>query len=152
MRFQPVPMQGDHARAVVEWGFDSFYSFYDLRNWPEDIASWLDPENWADTFAVLDEQGELVGEYSFTPRQDGLEIGLTLRPDLNGKGHGKAFVERAVELALEIYPHDSLIIRVWELNGRARRVYEKAGFSVARREKVDLEGMPCSFLVLTRQR
>ena len=91
MRFQPVPMQGDHARAVVEWGFDSFYSFYDLRNWPEDIASWLAPENWADTFAVLDEQGELVGEYSFTPRQDGLEIGLTLRPDLNGKGHGKAF-------------------------------------------------------------
>jgi len=76
------------ARTIADWGFDSFYSFYDLRNAPDDMEEWLDPKNWNDTFAVLDERGGLVGEYSFTPRPDGLEIGLTMRPDLTGKGHG----------------------------------------------------------------
>ena len=152
MRFRPVPMREDHARAVVDWGFDSFNSFYDMSNWPEDVEEWLDPANWTDTFAVLDEEGELVGEYSFTPREDGLEIGLTLRPDLNGKGHGAEFVKGAVDLALQMYGHGKLIIRVWKLNARARRAYEKAGFHLVGEEKVELNGLPFTFLVMTRSR
>ena len=151
MRFRTVPMDREKAVAISQWTFGSFYSFYDLRNWPEDLEEWLDPANWGDTLAVLDDDGELVGEYSFTPDQDKVEIGLTLRPDLNGRGLGADFVAGAVQEAVSRYGHRTLVIRVWELNVRARKAYEKAGFVTCGKERVVLEGMPFTFLRLSRR-
>lgn len=145
-------MSAEHARAVADWCFDGIYSLYNLRNDPDEIASWLDPKNWGDTFAVLDRQGILVGEYSYTPGDGCLEIGLTLRPDLTGLGMGLEFLQASLDLARDRYEHKVFSIRVWELNARARKTYERAGFRTCAKEKMMINDMPFTFLVLTMDR
>ena len=53
-----------------------------LRQDPEDLEELLNPQNWQDFYdSVLDEQGTLVGLFSFRNEEDTVEIGLGLRPD-----------------------------------------------------------------------
>ena len=62
-------------------------------------------------------------------RPDGsLSIGLGLRPDLTGQGHGLALVMAGLAFAREHY-HPSLFrLYVYSWNERAIRVYRRAGF------------------------
>ncbi|MDD1771991.1 MAG: GNAT family N-acetyltransferase [Methanomassiliicoccales archaeon] len=151
MDLRTVPMNGDHAQKILDWCFDGIYSFYSMRNWAEEEWDVTDPDNWRSIYAVLDGD-ELVGEFSFTSTERGLEIGLTMRPDLTGKGNGAAFMQASLDLARSKYDHEVFIIRVWELNRRALHTYQKAGFSIIGREKVMLNDMPFNFLTLTRHR
>src|SRR5215218_9186257 len=90
-RFTFVPMNREMAAEIVAWRYDAPYDFYDWD--PAD-----DPE-----LMVVPESGSYgaggqvpgclsAGHYD----EPALDVGLGLRPDLTGAGHGLPFVRAAL--------------------------------------------------------
>lgn len=150
MNYSLIPMTNEYARQIVGWKYEGQYAVYDYCNEAEHI---LDSSEWGKTlFAVLNDEGCLIGELSFgfldetdewVPQEkldagqlDGciLWIGFGLRPDLTGHGHGVSFVKACTDFAIQFsreqygYPGRWVGLGVYEFNQRAIKVYEKAGF------------------------
>lgn len=105
---------------------------------------------WRDSFprpadrrvlVVCDESGALVGFAMMGPDRDGLGIGelyaINLDPDAWGKQGGRALLEAAMRALAELGHHEAVLWVVRD-NQRARRFYERAGWTAdgaeARRE------------------
>jgi len=124
-----TPMTDDYASAIVAWHYDGIYSFYDLEQDREDLEEFLHPKNRGDKyFAVLDEEDELIGFFSFSKEDKAVVVGLGLRPNHTGRGLGLEFVQAGLEFARKRFAPSMLRLIVAMFNQRAIRVYEKAGF------------------------
>jgi len=102
------------------WRYEPPYDFYD-----GDAEPILDPERF---FAVLDDDGELIGHYYFEPTGDVLDYGLGLRPGLVGQGRGLEFFRAGLEFGRDLYTPRTIRLHVAAFNVRAITVYERAGF------------------------
>jgi ribosomal-protein-alanine N-acetyltransferase len=123
MNYTFVPMNNEFATTIVDtWKYENEYSIYDYSNEAEHM---LDSEGWGKgTFAVLDQEGDLIGELSiefFDEQEHNIEyqhftdealvnqhelwIGFSLMPDLTGQGHGSDFVMACVEYAVRQFHH-----------------------------------------------
>lgn len=143
-----VPMNRKYATTIVDtWKYEKEYSIYDYSNEADHM---LDENGWGKgIFAVLNQEGDLIGELSieyfdaqgqYTDFQDfddealinerELWIGFGLRPDLVGQGHGAKFVMACVEYAIQKCHYHGEYVRlgVALFNQRAIKVYEKVGF------------------------
>lgn len=143
-----VPMNREYAFTIVDtWKYENEYSIYDYSNEADHM---LDEEGWGKgLFAVLNREGELIGELSIEffdgqgqytdfrefddealVNERELWIGFGLRPDLVGQGLGVQFVMACVEYAIQTcrYRGEYIRLGVAEFNQRAIKTYEKAGF------------------------
>ncbi|NJC97520.1 MAG: N-acetyltransferase [Anaerolineales bacterium] len=148
MNYTFVPMSREFASTIINtWKYENEYSIYDYSNEADHM---LDEDGWGNgIFAVLNQDGELIGELSieffdeqgqYTDylnfgdetliNQRELWIGFGLRPDLVGKGHGTDFVTACVEFAVENYHYHGEYIRlgVAKFNQRAIKTYNRVGF------------------------
>ncbi len=117
------------AETIVAWHYEEPYTFYDTDQDAEDLEEFLDPENWPDRrYTIHDDEGDLIGFFSFKMRGETLDIGLGLRPDLTGKGMGLEFVKAGMEYGVSRFHPDRFSLAVATFNQRAIRVYLKAGF------------------------
>lgn len=122
MDLEIKPASAEAHELMASWRYPSPYDFYD-----GDVEPVLSPERF---FEVRDEAGELIGFYYFEPNPPDLDYGLGLRPDLTGQGLGLEFFRAGLAFARERYRPRRVYLHVAEFNDRARRVYERAGFSV----------------------
>lgn len=147
------PMRLEHAMNIAEWHYPGFYSFYDLRHYPEDIEEIFDESKWGtNLFSILDEKGELLGELVFQEDGDELEIGIGLRPDLAGKGMGQTLLQLGMDFARNKFEFNIFKIGVWKLNGRAIKVYERAGFRSEGEFINNIQGIEYRFIRMTRRK
>jgi ribosomal-protein-alanine N-acetyltransferase len=160
MKYTYIPMNQKYASAIVEtWKYPGEHAIYDYSNEAEHI---LDEEGWGrGIFAVLDPEGDLIGELSIeffdadgqhTAYRDFVDeelinarelwIGFGLRPDLVGKGHGGGFVSACVEYAAQKYRYRGEYVRlgVAKFNQRAVKAYQKAGFEIYENVTGDING------------
>jgi [ribosomal protein S18]-alanine N-acetyltransferase len=79
------------------------------------------------------------------------EIGLGLRPDLTGRGLGRAFVEAGARYAVSVLGATELALGVAAFNRRAITVYERAGFRAVRRYRHETNGGIHDFVWMTRR-
>ncbi len=128
------------AQAIMTWHYEEPYAIYNMDSDLEDTAEMLDRRS--PHYAVRDEQGELIGFFSFgTSAQPWdtnepalytenktIDVGLGMRPDLTGKGLGLAFVNAGLAFAREQFAPEHFRLFVLTFNERAIRVYEQAGF------------------------
>jgi [ribosomal protein S18]-alanine N-acetyltransferase len=114
------PESAESFRERAMWRYEAPYDFYD-----GDVDPVLNPERF---YEVLDEDGSLVGFYYFDERQDALEIGLGLRPELTSQGLGLEFLRAGLEFGRTRFRPALIILNVAAFNVRAIRVYERAGF------------------------
>jgi [ribosomal protein S18]-alanine N-acetyltransferase len=155
-----TPMNDEEARAVVSWRYEAPYYFYDMANDPGGLEELLGPpERRRGYYAVLSD-GELVGFFSFGPggqlpsfdyADDGsLDIGLGLRPDLTGKGLGLEFLLAGLEFGRRHFSPAGFRLAVAMFNGRAIRVYERAGFRRVTVFTHHTNGADYPFLLMTK--
>lgn len=132
---------------VDTWKYEKEYSIYDYSNEADHM---FDEQGWGrGIFAVLDQEGDLIGELSieffdaqgqYTEysnfddeallNERELWIGFGLRPDLVGLGIGVEFVMACVKYVIQNchYRGDYIRLGVAMFNQRAIKTYEKAGF------------------------
>lgn len=129
MDFVVEGMTKPFAEAIAGWRYEGIWAFYDLDRDEEDRTHLLDPANWpGQYYAVTDGQGTLQGFFCFDREGEGVEMGLGLRPDLTGRGLGRAFGAAGLALARETFGVGEIRLRVACWNVRAIRVYEALGF------------------------
>jgi ribosomal-protein-alanine N-acetyltransferase len=153
MRVSIRPLTVADVEAMRAWRYDPPYERYDLDADPSDVdlmlAAAASGEGW---YAADDvETGELVGFFEFVIGDDGIEVGLGLRPDLTGRGLGPGYLEQGLAVARERWSPATFSLDVYEWNERAIRAYERAGFArgeVYRRRFPD--GNEKDFLRMTR--
>ncbi|MEK4043430.1 GNAT family protein [Paenibacillus sp. FSL H8-0048] len=129
------------AREIVNWRYEPPYALYnmlDAADAAEDIEELLD----GSYFSVAAADGALIGFFCYGQNAqvgegiesglylDGtaLDIGLGLRPDLTGQGHGLAFLQAGMRFAERTYDAERFRLSVAAFNQRAVRLYKKAGF------------------------
>jgi [ribosomal protein S18]-alanine N-acetyltransferase len=124
--------QGD-AEAVASWHYPEPFSFYDWTADEHDLAELLDAELRGEAyFAVEDDEGSLVGHFSFRLEGRTLVVGLGLRPDLTGRGLGGSFLAAGLDYGRERFAPEQFSLAVATFNERAIKVYERAGFERVR--------------------
>jgi RimJ/RimL family protein N-acetyltransferase len=128
------PLSDDHAAAIAVWHYEPPYDFYDMDADPEDLADLLDIAQRSAFRAVIDDDGRLVGWFWFGRRDDEVEVGVGLRPDLTGRGLGMAFAESALDYARREWEPATFRLYVAAFNERARRVYTRLGFRIVGRQ------------------
>ena len=115
-----TPLRAAEAAVLDAWRYEPPYDFYDGEDEPVQ-----NPERF---FVVRADAGELVGFYYFDEREDAVEIGLGLRPDLTGRGLGLQFFRDGVAFARRTFRQERVVLNVAAFNERAIKVYERAGF------------------------
>jgi hypothetical protein len=85
------PAGGEDLAELATWRYETPYDFYNGGQEPV-----KNPERY---FIARDDDRGLVGFYYFEPKDDALEYGLGLRPDLTGSGLGLEFFRRGSSLA-----------------------------------------------------
>ena len=129
-----VKMTEEYAQQISRWKYDGIYSFYDHDG--GDITGYMDGTH----FACTNMDGELVGYFCYgndarIPTVEDnvyddnfLDVGLGLRPDLCGKGHGLLFFLKGIDYAHKRYKTKNFRLAVAVFNERAIKMYAKAGF------------------------
>ncbi len=135
--FHFKPLRWADAWAIGGWHYAPPYDVYDLGRiflLEAVLLRALNALLGHEVYSVWSEAGELVGTFMFTrTAQDGISIGLALRPDLTGKGVGLAFVRAGLDFARQRYAPRFFRLDVAEFNQRAIKVYERAGFTLGQK-------------------
>jgi RimJ/RimL family protein N-acetyltransferase len=151
------PFDETSAYTIISWRYEPPYDIYNLMDPPdeEDIEYLLDPQNAF--HRIVNESGNLLAFCSFGPdgqvpggdyNANALDIGLGLRPNLTGQGHGLMFVNAVLDFARRTFAPTKFRVTVAEFNQRALRVWVKAGF---RRVQIfQKDGGGQNFVVLIR--
>jgi RimJ/RimL family protein N-acetyltransferase len=120
-----APMLPEEFAEKATWRYGPPYEFYDETGEPV-----LNPERF---FAARGDDGGLIGFYYYEPKDDVLDYGLGLRPDLAGRGLGLEFFRAGLEFGRERFRPHVIRLHVAAFNERAIKVYERAGFREAGR-------------------
>jgi RimJ/RimL family protein N-acetyltransferase len=108
---------------------------YDLYNLDpahaeEIIADYLEPRNALVGFCCFGPDARVPGgAYD----DDLLDIGMGVRPDLTGHGHGHRYARAVLDFAARTYAPNGYRVTITAFNHRARRVWEKMGFQESQR-------------------
>jgi [ribosomal protein S18]-alanine N-acetyltransferase len=131
MEIEYRPVDEKPAREFLGWQYEPPYDIYNcpLEELDEAVEYNIDLAN--NVYAMLDQNGELVGYCSYgrdaqVPGGDysegALDIGLMIKPALTGQGLGAAFVSEVIRNGIEEYMPKKLRVTVAAFNHRAIRV------------------------------
>ena len=127
-----VPMTAAFAADMVSWRYPAPYDLYDMAG--ADPGFFASP---ASGFFALAEGDELIGFRSFGPDgqvpggsydSSALDTGGGLRPDLAGKGLGRAAISTGLEFGRREFGPEAFRVTVASFNERALRVVRSLGF------------------------
>lgn len=129
-RFRPLRLRD--ALDASAWRYPDEYAMYNLALAPLLVATTLRGPLAALAgvayYAVAADTDSLVGVLSLMRRGGDVEIGVGLRPDLNGRGLGLTYLYEGLAVARQRYHPQTFSLHVALFNRRAITVYERAGF------------------------
>ena len=143
MKFKFVPMNLEYANQIKTWKYSgvvkNIYVEPYFNNFDDTTGKTKGPES-CEGFAVLN-QGKLVGLFEYYFKEEFIEIGLALSPDVVGRGHGKEFVKQGIKFGINKYDYKEEYIKlnVGIKNKPAIRVYKKVGFKKYKKEADSIE-------------
>lgn len=149
---QITAMTAAYAADIITWRYPAPYDCYDMTG--ADPGFLTDP---ASGFYALVGSGGLIGFRSFgadgqVPGGDyddpALDTGGGLRPELTGKGRGRAAVATGLEFGRRQFAPPAFRVTIATFNVRAQRVLEALGFRRAGSFRALADGR--SYEILTR--
>jgi|HigsolmetaAR202D_1030399.scaffolds.fasta_scaffold00030_69 ribosomal-protein-alanine N-acetyltransferase len=157
MQFEFRPLDAEAVYQLVTWRYEAPYDMYNISDDVEpNILALLmiscnsyyridDPERGLIAFCCFGDEGRVAGgDYS----QEALDLGLGVHPDLTGQGLGHLFIDALCNYAQNRFQPQTLRVTIAAWNGRAQRVWTKAGFQERDRFKASRNGM--EFIIFTR--
>lgn len=143
MKFKFVPMTLEYVKQIKTWRYTGYVKniymqpYFDSYN---GITGKMKGPGGCEGFAALN-QNRLVGLFEYYFKDEIIEIGLALKPELAGKGLGKEFVKQGINFGIKKfrYKREYIKLTVNIQNKPAIRVYEKAGFKEYRRKDDEIE-------------
>lgn len=143
MKFEFVPMTLEYANQIKTWKYASYVKSIYVEpyfNSFNEITGKMKGPGGCEGFAVLNEN-RLAGLFEYYFKDQIMEIGLALKPELAGKGLGKDFVKQGINFGIKKFKYKRKYIKlvVNIQNKPAIRVYEKAGFKEYKRKVDDIE-------------
>jgi [ribosomal protein S18]-alanine N-acetyltransferase len=145
-------MTAGYAADIVTWRYPAPYDCYDMTG--ADPAFLLDPASGY--YALAGEDG-LLGFRSFGADgqvpggeydESALDTGGGLRPELTGRGLGRAAIGTGLEFGRQQFAPPAFRVTVATFNLRAQRVVQALGFQPAGRFAASTDGR--SFVILVR--
>ncbi|TCI21477.1 GNAT family N-acetyltransferase [Exiguobacterium sp. SL-9] len=134
------------------WHYEGEYAFYDMEADQDDLAEFLDVEQRGQLVFAITSNGELVGFVSVAQTDaETVDIGLGMKPDLNGNGSGRAFITSILEFVDTKFGPDRITLSVAAFNVRAIRVYETCGFKQTGSFQQSTNGSTFTFIQMERQ-
>lgn len=143
MKFEFIPMTLDYARQINTWEYSgyvkSIYVEPYFNSFDEATGKVKGPDG-CEGFAGVN-QNTLVGLFEYYFRDEIMEIGLALNPELVGKGFGKDFVLQGIYFGINEFKYKQKYVKLTVniQNKPAIRVYEKAGFIEYTRKENEIE-------------
>lgn len=129
------PMSDAEAHAIVGWRYDPPYDVYGTgAEDPDAVRSLLLPENAY--YAIL-QHGDLIGFCCFgheaqVPggdyREDAVDVGIGLRPELTGQGLGGQVLAAVLDVGRQTFGAGRFRATIAAWNRRSIRTFEKLGF------------------------
>lgn len=120
-------------REICAWRYGGAYAIYDLPDYEEIKArqtGFMDPKREKNYFGFWHENA-LVGYVNLQEEEQGISIGIGVKPELCGKHYGRRILLTACALCQKRYPDKPVYLEVRTWNERAIQCYEKAGFQIA---------------------
>jgi [ribosomal protein S18]-alanine N-acetyltransferase len=154
-----TPMTRALAEQIIEWRYPDYPLFNVAPEEAEaEIRVLLEP---AYRYHVaLNAAGEAVGFCCFGEdarvpggdydREEALDVGLGLRPDLTGKGLGLMFLQAILEFGKTQLAARRFRATIAVFNVRSRRIFEQAGFTL---RQTFYSGItrPLAFVILVKE-
>lgn len=130
MTYQFSTMTQPQAETIAfTWHYEGDYAFYNMEADEADLAEFLDVEQRGQFVFAITSDTELIGFVSVARTDDEtLDIGLGMRPDLTGRGGGRAFLSSILDFIETTYAPRRITLAVAAFNERAIRLYETCGF------------------------
>ena len=145
-------MEDEEAVEISGWHYEPPYDFYDATSDPGDLEELLDPKRRKDAyFSVFDSGGVLIGFFQFEKEGKTVDVGLSMKPDLTGKGLGVGYLLAGLEFARRRFSPERFTLSVAKFNERAILVYERAGFRRNTVYKHNTNGGEYLFLSMARE-
>ena len=137
MKYTIRDLSEDYAVEILNWRYESPYDFYNNEVNPDSMKEMLGDSY----FIVLDQYNRLngffcTGDSAQVPagRQFGaysesmVDLGIGMKPELTGQGHGTDFFAFVLRYAQDNYEGVPIRLTVAKFNERAIHLYEKFGF------------------------
>lgn len=121
------------AREAVGWRYGGEYAVYNFPSWDECAArSWsiTDAAKRENAYFSVRYAGSFLGFFHIMDRPGRVELGVGMKPELCGQGHGRMLVALALAKILETRGRTAVQLSVRTFNTRAVRCYEHAGFTI----------------------
>lgn len=142
------------AIAASRWRYPGAFAMYNLGMIPLAIGALMSapslPSSRITCYAIGLPDDPLIGVFSLIWRRDDVEIGIGLRPDLNGHGLGLAAMRQGMAIARMRYAPNTFSLNVASFNRRAVTVYERAGFVPGPTKTIHFHGKPFEEMRMTR--
>lgn len=127
--FQPLSQK--HAIEIAEeWHYDAPYDFYDAKSDPEDYEELINKERRGDCYFEAINGNEFVGYFTYINKQNGIEIGIGLRPDQCGKHLGADFLLQVEAYLYQLLHPRCFYISIAAFNQRAIKLYQRCGYEI----------------------
>ncbi len=143
MKFEFVPMNLEYAKQIKTWKYNGVVKNIYVApyfNSFDDTTGEMKGPGGCEGFAVLD-QNKLVGLSEYYLKEEIIEIGLALSPDVVGRGHGKEFVKQGIDFGINKFDYKGKYIKLnVNINNKpAIKVYKKVGFKEYKRDADSIE-------------
>ena len=138
--------QEEAENIASNWHYEGKYSFYDIAADEEDLAEFLNPQERGDKYYIVKKGNEEIGFFYFEDKNDSVDIGLGMKPELTGRGMGLDFFKAGLDYAISKYNPKEITLSVATFNERAVKVYKKAGFESVKTFMQDTNGSRFEFL------
>lgn len=137
--FQFSRLDAQAAQTIASWKYPTPYDCYNLEGTPDVFEELL----CGDYYAVSSPDGSLLGFFCYGPsarvpalqkygvyREDALDMGLGIAPELCGLGLGIEFLKQGMAFGTAQFPQLAQRFRmtVAAFNTRAKNVYRRMGF------------------------
>jgi len=151
MTWTLLPLDRAAAIEIASWQYEPPYDVYNMSPQPGDgtIEALIDPrlayhglynaEGRLDAFCCFGLDARVPGgDY----KQDALDVGLGLRPDLTGRGQGIHAARAALDHARQTCAPRAFRVTIAAFNTRAQRVWAKLGFQAVSLFEAKRDGRP----------